>query len=78
MDSELWTCDVSLLLLFYGLLLQFVVLEYIFFNREETMPYTSGGGQAGTCGLDVANMERVGWLRGYGSNTNNWCIFVIF
>jgi len=39
---------------------------------EETMPYTSGtSGETGTCGLDVANMERVGWLRGYETLMRN-------
>lgn len=39
---------------------------------EDTMPYTSGtSGKTGTCGLDVANMERVGWLRGYETLMRN-------
>jgi len=39
---------------------------------EATMPYQSGtSGVTGECQLDVANMERVGWLRGYETLVRN-------
>jgi len=39
---------------------------------EETYPYTSGTtGKTGECGLNTANMDRVGWLRGYETLPRN-------
>jgi len=39
---------------------------------DATMPYHSGtSGETGQCELDVANMERVGWLRGYETLERN-------